>query len=72
MTSPEPSIQCDQDPYFNKLAATYFTDKGILLRARRSVYHMGLLDGIIKSLKRKFVKNLRKNEPRSGWTDLFL
>ena len=30
---------------------------------------MIFLEGIIRSVKRKFVQNLRKNEPRSGWTD---
>ena len=63
-----PIIRCDRDPSLNKLASTYFADKGILLRARRSVHHMGFLEGIIRSIKRKFVQNLRKNEPRSGWT----
>ena len=40
-----------------------------MLRARRSVHHMGFLEGIIRNIKRKFIQNLRKNEPRSGWTE---
>ena len=64
-----PIIRCDRDPSLNYLASTFFAAKGVLLRARRSVNHMGFLEGIIRSLKRKFIQNLRKNEPRSGWTD---
>ena len=64
-----PIIRCDRDPSLNKLASTYFANMGILLRARRSVHHMIFLEGIIRSLKRKFIQNLRKNEPGSGWTD---
>ena len=64
-----PIICCDRDPSVNKLASTYFANMGILLQARRSVHHMIFLEGIIRSLKRKFIQNLRKNEPRSGWTD---
>ena len=30
---------------------------------------MGFLEGIIRSIKRKFIQNLRKNEPRGGWTE---
>ena len=63
-----PIIRCDRDLSLNKLATTYFASKGILLRARRSVHHMIFLEGIIRKLKRKFIQNLRKNEPRSGWT----
>ena len=61
-------IRCDRDLSLNKLGPTYFASKGILLRARRSVHHMGFLEGIIRNIKRKFIQNLRKNEPRSGWT----
>ena len=58
-----PIIRCDRDPSFNKLAPTYFANHGILLRARRSVSHMIFLEGIIRSVKRKFVQNLRKKNP---------
>ena len=64
-----PIIRCDRDASLNKLALTYFANKNILLRARRSVHHMGFLEGIIRSIKRKFIQNLRKNEPRGGWTE---
>ena len=64
-----PIIRCDRDLSLNKLAPTYFASRGILLRARRSVHHMGFLEGIIRNIKRKFIQNLRKNEPRSGWTE---
>ena len=63
-----PIIRCDRDPSLNKLAPAYFANQGILLRARRSAHHMIFLEGIIRNVKRKFVQNLRKNEPRSGWT----
>ena len=62
-------IHCDRDVSLNALATTYFANKGILLRARRSAHHMAILEGIIKNLKRKFIQNLRKNERRGGWTE---
>ena len=64
-----PILRCDRDASLNKLALTYFASKNILLRARRSAHHMIFLEGIIRNLKRKFIQNLRNNEPRSGWTD---
>ena len=53
-----PIICCD--PSLNKLASTYFANIGILLRARRSMHHMAFLEGIIRSLKKNFIQNLRK------------
>ena len=62
-------IRCDRDPAVNALATTYFANQGILLRARRATVHMAFLEGVIRGLKRKLIQNLRKNKPRSGWTD---
>ena len=64
-----PIVRCDRDKSINKLANTYFASKGILLLSRRSKHHMGFLEGIIRSLKKKFMKNLRYNKNGKKWTE---
>ena len=62
-------VRCDRDKSLNKLANTYFAKKGILLLTRRSVHHMGFLEGIIRNIKRKFIKNMREDKNPKGWTE---
>ena len=63
-----PIIRCDRDASLNTLARPYFSKLGILLIPRRSVHHMGFLEGIIKNLKRKFIQSMRKNEGGKRWS----
>ena len=62
-------VRCDPDKSLNKLANSYFANKGILLLTRRSVHHMGFLEGIIRNVKRKFIKNMRKDKNPKGWSE---
>ena len=55
-------VRCDRDRALNTLANNYFANRGILLLARRSVHHMGFLEGIIRNIKRKFIKNMRNDQ----------
>ena len=59
-------LRCDRDKSLNALANTFFAKRDILLLARRSLTHMGFLEGIIRNIKRKMMKSLRMtSEP---WT----
>ena len=63
-------IRCDRDKSLNALANTYFAKKGILLLARRSVHHMAFLEGIIRNVKKKFIKNMRmEEEDQVNWSE---
>ena len=61
-------VRCDRDKSLNKLANNYFANKGMLLLTRRSVHHMGFLEGIIRNIKIKFIKNMREDKNPQGWT----
>ena len=61
-------IRVDRDPTINALKSKYFAKKGILLLSRRSVNHMGYFEGIVRTLKRKFIQNIRKNEKGRKWS----
>ena len=63
-----PILRVDRDLVINSLKTTYFARKNILLRTRRSVTHMGFLEGIIRNIKRKFIQNMRKNEDGKVWS----
>ena len=59
-------IRCDRDKSLNVLANTFFAKRDILLLARRSLNHMGFLEGIIRNIKRKMIKSIRmSSEPMS-------
>ena len=60
-------IRVDRDKSLNKLANTYFAKQDILLLARRSVHHMGFLEGVIRNIKKKFIKNMRNDQ--RPWTE---
>ena len=63
-----PIIRVDRDVVLNSLKTTYFAKKGILLRARRSVYHMGGFEGVIKTVKRKLIQHMPKNGGDKIWS----
>ena len=58
-------LRVDRDKSLNTLVR-YFAGRDMLLRARRSVHHMGFLEGIIKTLKKRFILLAKKNPPRGG------
>ena len=61
-------IRCDRDKSLQVLANSYFAAKGILLKSKRSVHHLGFFEGTLRGVQRKFIQNYRKNEPAEGWT----
>ena len=60
-------IRVDCDKSLNKLANSYFAKQGILLLACRSVHHMGFQEGVIRNIKKKFIKNMRNDQ--RPWTE---
>ena len=60
-------VRCDRDRSLNTLRSPYFSSRGILLLTRRSVHHMAFLEGIIRNIKRKFIKNMRNDD--NPWTE---
>ena len=64
-----PVITSDPDPSLMKLTNTYFAKHHIFHKVRRSVHHMGWLEGVARSLKRKFIMAMQKDEPRHGWSE---
>ena len=61
-------IRVDRDPTFYSLKTTYFAKKGILLQQRRSAHHMIYFENIVRSIKRKFIQNMRLNHEGKPWT----
>ena len=62
-------IRIDKDKSLNKLTNTYFAKKGILVLTRRSVHHLGFLEGLIRNVKRKMIKHMRQDKRPEGWTE---
>ena len=60
-------IRCNRDKSLNTLRSNYFANQGILLLTRRSVHHMGFLEGVIRNIKKKFIKNMRIDT--KTWTE---
>ena len=59
-------LRVDRDKSLNFLTNTFFAKHDILLLPRRSLKHMGFLEGIIRNIKRKMTKSMRMtSEP---WT----
>ena len=63
-----PIIRCDRDKSLINLTHSFFAKHGILLLPRRSLKHMGFLEGVIRNIKRKMIKNMRMNPKNKPWT----
>ena len=62
-------VRCDRDKSINKLANNYFAKRGIILLTRRSVHHMGFLEGLIRNIKKKLIRYMREDKNPNGWTE---